>query len=131
MAASKWNTDNGTTIGKASCKRKTVVIQQEQETKRSSRTDKVEGKFGLGKNGYNLNKIRARLQKTSESSVACIFFIMNLIKYAGDFSLSQLLSFNLMIKQIITAKPCDSTEYNKILINFISPTDQMKFCNME
>lgn len=41
--------------------------------------NQIEGKFGQGKNGYNLNKIRARLQNTSESWVACIFFVMNLI----------------------------------------------------
>ena len=38
----------------------------------------IEGKFGQGKNGYNLNKIRAKLQETSESWIACIFFVMNL-----------------------------------------------------
>ena len=41
----------------------------------------IEGKFGQGKNGYNLNKIRAKLQETSESWIACIFFVMNLIHY--------------------------------------------------
>ena len=34
-----------------------------------------------GKNGYNLNQIRAKLLETSESWVACIFFVMNLIHY--------------------------------------------------
>ena len=29
--------------------------------------NEIESKFGQGKNGYNLNKIRARKQKTSES----------------------------------------------------------------
>lgn len=102
-----------------------------KKRKEAAERNQVEGKFGQGKNGYNLNKIRARLQKTSESWVACIFFIMNLIKYAGDFSLSQLLALYLMIKQIITPKPFDSIEYNKIHIFFISPPDQMKFCLME
>jgi IS5 family transposase len=40
----------------------------------------VEGKFGQGKNGYNLNKIRARRRDTSESWVSAIFFVMNLTK---------------------------------------------------
>ena len=43
--------------------------------------NQIEGKFGQGKNGYNLNKIRATLQQTSESWVAAVFFIMNLIQY--------------------------------------------------
>ena len=38
----------------------------------------VEGKFGQGKNGYNLNQIRARRQDTSESWISAILFVMNL-----------------------------------------------------
>ena len=45
----------------------------------------IEGKFGQGKNGYNLNEIRARLKNTSESWIACIFFIMNLLHYEKAF----------------------------------------------
>ena len=39
----------------------------------------IEGKFGQGKNGYRLNYIRAKLQKTSEAWVKCIFLVMNLM----------------------------------------------------
>ena len=39
----------------------------------------IEGKFGQGKNGYRLNHIRARLQKTSEAWINCIFLVMNLM----------------------------------------------------
>jgi IS5 family transposase len=38
----------------------------------------IEGKFGQGKNGYRLNYIRAKLQKTSEAWINCIFLVMNL-----------------------------------------------------
>ncbi len=48
--------------------------------------NQIEGKFGQGKNGYNLNKIRAKLQQTSESWIACIFFVMNLIHYEKTVS---------------------------------------------
>ncbi|MBT9145759.1 MAG: hypothetical protein DDT42_01636 [candidate division WS2 bacterium] len=48
----------------------------------------VEGKFGQGKNGYNLDKIRARSSKTSESWIAAIFFVMNLIKFSKEFLFS-------------------------------------------
>jgi len=44
----------------------------------------IEGKFGQGKNGYALNQIRARLKETSESWVACIFFVMNLIHFEAN-----------------------------------------------
>jgi hypothetical protein len=40
----------------------------------------VEGKFGQGKNGYDLNRIRARRQDTSESWISAILFVMNLTK---------------------------------------------------
>ncbi len=38
----------------------------------------IKGKFGQGKNGYRLNYIRARLQKTSEAWINSIFQVMNL-----------------------------------------------------
>ncbi len=40
----------------------------------------VEGKFGQGKNGYNLDQIRAKRRDTSESWISAILFIMNLTK---------------------------------------------------
>ena len=40
----------------------------------------VEGKFGQGKNGYDLNRIRAKRQDTSESWISAILFVMNLTK---------------------------------------------------
>lgn len=39
----------------------------------------IEGKFGQGKNGYRLNYIRAKLQRTSEAWINCIFLVMNLM----------------------------------------------------
>jgi iron-sulfur-dependent L-serine dehydratase beta subunit len=51
----------------------------------------IEGKFGQGKNGYNLNEIRAGLKSTSESGVACIFFIMNLILYEKGYIFGSIL----------------------------------------
>ncbi len=50
--------------------------------------NQVEGKFGQGKNGYNLNKVRARTSKTSESWIAAIFFVMNLIRFGKEFLFS-------------------------------------------
>ena len=39
----------------------------------------IEGKFGQGKNGYRLNYIRAKCQRTSEAWINSIFFVMNLM----------------------------------------------------
>ena len=43
----------------------------------------IEGKFGQGKTAYGLNRIRARLRETSESWIAGIFLVLNLVKLAG------------------------------------------------
>jgi len=43
----------------------------------------VEGKFGQAKTAYGLNRVRARLQNTSESWIACIILVLNLVKLAG------------------------------------------------
>lgn len=43
----------------------------------------IEGKFGQAKTGYGLNRIKARLQNTSESWIACIILVLNLVKLAG------------------------------------------------
>ena len=39
----------------------------------------VEGKFGQGKNGYQLNYIRAKTARTSEAWIRSIFMVMNLL----------------------------------------------------
>lgn len=56
--------------------------------------NQIEGKFGQGKNGYGLSKVRARVAKTSESWIACVMFVLNLIKFSQDF----LFSFLKLIK---------------------------------
>jgi IS5 family transposase len=43
----------------------------------------IEGKFGQAKNGYGLNRIRARLKETSETWIASIILVLNLVKLAG------------------------------------------------
>lgn len=52
----------------------------------------IEGKFGQAKTGYGLNRIRARLQGTSETLIASIILVLNLVKLAGLGSLSLLLN---------------------------------------
>lgn len=43
----------------------------------------IEGKFGQAKTGYGLNRIRARLKGTSETWIASIILVLNLVKLAG------------------------------------------------
>jgi len=43
----------------------------------------IEGKFGQAKTAYGLNRIKARLRDTSESWIASIIMVLNLVKLAG------------------------------------------------
>ena len=53
----------------------------------------IEGKFGQAKTGYGLNRIKARLKGTSESWIATIILVLNLVKLAGVALLYPLLNF--------------------------------------
>ena len=44
----------------------------------------IEGKFGQAKVAYGLDNIKARLKETSQSWIACIFLVLNLVKLAGQ-----------------------------------------------
>lgn len=41
----------------------------------------IEGKFGQGKNKYEMDRIRARRQDTSESWIAAIILVLNLVRW--------------------------------------------------
>jgi len=47
----------------------------------------IEGKFGQAKTAYGMNRIKARLQDTSESWIASIVLVLNLITLIGRASL--------------------------------------------
>jgi transposase, IS5 family len=83
---------SGKPLGRPSLEQQTQY-QKRKQKKENGMRNLVEGKFGQGKNGYNLNKVRARTARTSESWIACIFFVMNLIKFSKDF-LSSFLKVN-------------------------------------
>ena len=51
-------------------------IQQQQTNQRNH----VEGQFGTAKDAYDLKKVKAKTQATSESWVANIFFVMNIVR---------------------------------------------------
>lgn len=63
----------------------------------------IEGKFGQAKTGYGLNRIKARLRDTSESWIASIFLVLNLVKLAGVallcLILNRLLRFSAQLKR--------------------------------
>jgi transposase, IS5 family len=46
----------------------------------------IEGKFGQAKTAYGMNRIKARLNQTSESWIASIVLVLNLINMIGKAS---------------------------------------------
>jgi len=48
----------------------------------------IEGKFGQAKTAYGLNRIKARLPQTSESWIASIILVLNLVKITGQVPVS-------------------------------------------
>ncbi|WP_160166651.1 transposase, partial [Arcticibacter svalbardensis] len=57
-----------------------------KEHVRPGERNPIEGKFGQAKTAYGLDNIKARLKETSESWIACIFMVLNLVKLAGEVS---------------------------------------------
>jgi len=78
-------------LGRRKVKETETYYQKRKRRKEAAERNHIEGKFGQGKNGYNLNEIRARLKNTSESWISCIFFIMNLILYEKGFIFGSIL----------------------------------------
>ncbi|MFU8844950.1 MAG: IS5 family transposase [Bacteroidales bacterium] len=62
----------------------------EAEHVRPGERNPIEGKFGQAKTAYGLNRIRARLPDTSESWIATIILVLNLVKLAGSVTLMQI-----------------------------------------
>lgn len=70
----------------------------------------VEGKFGQAKTAYGLANIKARLKETSESWIACIFLVLNLVKLAGEAPLCFLIKtanrgFSAACNRLLVLKP--------------------------
>ena len=94
-------------------KQKPTQYQRTKRKKEYAERNHIEGKFGQGKNGYNLNKIRAKLIDTSESWVSCIFFVMNLVNHQRKTSLAHILSCIIRLNnQFIT--------FYRIMINWVT-----------
>jgi hypothetical protein len=101
---------SGKPLDRPSAKNQTRDWKRKQKIEQGIR-NQVEGKFGQGKNGYNLNKVRARAAKTSESWIAAIFFVMNLIKFSKEFLFAFL---------------------NEVLSSLFSVPDRLKrYCNKD
>ncbi|MEJ7685093.1 MAG: IS5 family transposase [Segetibacter sp.] len=51
---------------------------------RPGQRNPIEGKFGQAKTTYGMNRIKARLQQTSQSWIATIIMVLNLVKLTGQ-----------------------------------------------
>lgn len=80
---------------------KETVYRKRKRKKEFAERNQIEGKIGQGKNGYEMNKIRTRLQQTGESWIACIIFIMNLVKIEADMAKKKSKSYWLYIKAMV------------------------------
>ena len=70
----------------------------------------IEGKFGQAKTAYGMNRIKARLSDTSESWIASIVLVLNLIKLIGRASLCLLVKFY--------KKSVDLENYIRIILKY-------------
>ena len=93
-----------------------------KEHVRPEERNPIEGKFGQAKTAYGLDNIKARLKETSESWIACIFMVLNLVKLAGQVLLWLKLSkmnwsFSAqLLKVLLTIK----TKMNEYIVNIRS-----------
>ena len=78
----------------------------------------IEGKFGQGKTAYGLDNIKARLKDTSESWIACIFLVLNLVKLAGIALLCLTMKNIPKLKRWLNTQLLPLFQPGKIMINF-------------
>jgi len=117
----KWLKERGIRItapplGRPKAKEKETPYFRRKKQKEKAERNHIEGKFGQGKNGYNLNQIRAKLKETSESWVACIFFVMNLLKYTGDLSFAYFLALYKCLWQALSVQTVIFSRTNESLV---------------
>lgn len=73
----------GKPLGRKPKEKLSKQAQKIQKIERAERNH-IEGKFGQGKVKYGLNRIMAKLTTTSESWVAAILFVLNILKLNKD-----------------------------------------------
>lgn len=76
----------------------------------------IEGKFGQGKRKYSLNKIFAKLAKTSETVITLIFMVMNLQKWMAHIFCFAAIVRDISLK-LMLHRQFSNSEYAKIKIN--------------
>jgi IS5 family transposase len=76
----------------------------EVEHVRPGERNPIEGKFGQAKTAYGMNRIKARLSQTSQSWIATIILVLNLVKLAGQVPIwiyANIFAFIRQLKEIL------------------------------
>lgn len=94
---------------------KTTPAEKRSIQKEMAGRNEIEGKFGQGKNGYGLQKIKARMKATSESWIMSIYFIMNLVKLSEKAFLRLIKTMLQAIIQAVFLFQCNYRTTNKLI----------------
>ena len=91
----RWCRENNIRLSGPALGRPLVEEVDQAARRKQQRLDEiiridVEGRFGTAKRRYSLDKIMTKLRETSETTIALIFFVMNLDKILRDLLLSML-----------------------------------------
>jgi len=88
--------------GKALGRPRQMTTEEKQAFKKAMGIrSRIEGKFGEGKRKYDLGLVKAKTQMTSESWIACIFFVMNLAHWLRSDFFAPVFSTVLILANII------------------------------
>lgn len=113
-------------LGRKPVKTVLTAYRRRKLRKEAAQRNAIEGKYGQGKNGYNLNKIRARLRETSECWVACIFFVMYLLVMAGHLTFSYFLAMINHMDQVVKNFESQIMSFNCATVPSVIPMKEPK-----
>lgn len=106
-------------LGRPKQEKETPTQKKKHKQERAER-NQIEGKIGQGKNGYRMNQIRTRRKATGESWIACIIFVMNLVKMEKEMLKGKVISsFALFYRWLLSTSGSQNKfyfQYRKKLI---------------
>jgi len=106
----------GDPLGRKQKKETQSAYQKQKKRRECAERNQIEGKFGQGKRGYNLNDIKARLNSTSMSWIAAIIFVMNVIRHMKGVTS---LFFDWFFAKILRMKQIIETKIPNPAYNFV------------
>lgn len=114
---------SGTSLGrkpKETEENKEILKAEKKRRKQESGIrNQIEGKFGQGKNGYDLNKIRARKIDTSESWISSVFFVMNIIRFIKDNIFVLILKIRNLVKLLKKISAFENIIFSKANLSIL------------